>query len=53
LANGTGPRTRAEFSRFFDGLDLVEPGVVPLPRWRALAGPGQRIPAYAAVGRKR
>jgi hypothetical protein len=45
-------RTRAEFARFFEGLDLVEPGVVPLPRWRALASPSQRIPAYAAAGRK-
>jgi O-methyltransferase involved in polyketide biosynthesis len=45
-------RTRAEFARFFEGLDLVEPGVVPLPRWLALASPSQRIPAYAAVGRK-
>ncbi len=46
-------RTRAEFARFFAGLDLVEPGVVPLPQWRALASPSQRIPAYAAVGCKR
>jgi S-adenosyl methyltransferase len=27
-------RTRAEVARFFDGLQLVEPGVVPAPRWR-------------------
>jgi hypothetical protein len=46
-------RTRAEFARFFAGLDLVEPGVVPLPQWRLPVGPGQAIPAYAAVGRKR
>jgi S-adenosyl methyltransferase len=46
-------RTRAEFTRFFDGLDLVDPGVVPLPEWRALASPGQHIPAYAAIGAKR
>jgi hypothetical protein len=45
-------RTRAEFARFFTGLELLDPGVVPLPEWRALASPGQRIPAYAAVGRK-
>jgi hypothetical protein len=37
---------------FFEGLDLLEPGVVPLPEWRATGHPGQRIPAYAAVGRK-
>jgi hypothetical protein len=27
-------RTRDEVTRFFDGLHLVEPGVVPVPRWR-------------------
>jgi hypothetical protein len=27
-------RTRAEVTRFFDGLDLVEPGVVPVQQWR-------------------
>jgi hypothetical protein len=26
-------RTRAEFTRFFDGFDLVEPGVVWVPEW--------------------
>jgi S-adenosyl methyltransferase len=45
-------RTKAEFTRFFDGLDLVDPGVVPLPGWRGVASPGHHIPAYAAVGRK-
>ena len=45
-------RSKAEFSRFFEGLDLLDPGVVPLPEWRAIGRPGQRIPAYAAVGRK-
>jgi hypothetical protein len=27
-------RTHAEVTRFFDGLDLVEPGVVVVPQWR-------------------
>ncbi len=27
-------RTRAEILRFFDGFDLVEPGLVYLPEWR-------------------
>jgi hypothetical protein len=27
-------RTHDEVSRFFDGLELVEPGVVPIDRWR-------------------
>ncbi|MEY9490707.1 hypothetical protein RKD26_006501 [Streptomyces calvus] len=28
-----GFRTRAEVARFFDGLDLVEPGLVTAPEW--------------------
>jgi S-adenosyl methyltransferase len=31
-------RTHAEISRFFDGLELMPPGVVQLPRW----APGER-----------
>jgi hypothetical protein len=32
---GTPGRNQApEIERFFDGLDLVDPGVVSLPRWR-------------------
>ena len=27
-------RTHAEVTRFFDGLTLIDPGVVPVPRWR-------------------
>jgi O-methyltransferase involved in polyketide biosynthesis len=46
------PRTRAEILRYFDGLDLVEPGLVPLPQWRAPADLAEQIPAYAGVGRK-
>jgi hypothetical protein len=46
-------RSRAEFSRFFDGLDLVDPGVVTATEW----GRGEPVadPAasqiYAAVAR--
>src|SRR6201984_711443 len=29
-------RSKAEFSRFFEGLDLLDPGAVPLPEWRAI-----------------
>jgi SAM-dependent methyltransferase len=45
-------RTKAEFTEFFAGLDLVDPGVVPLAEWRATPKSGQHIPAYAAIGRK-
>jgi S-adenosyl methyltransferase len=46
------PRTQAEIARYFTGMDLISPGLVPLPQWRALANPANQIPAYAAVARK-
>jgi S-adenosyl methyltransferase len=27
-------RSRADFERFFEGLELVEPGIVPIDQWR-------------------
>jgi SAM-dependent methyltransferase len=46
-------RSREEMARFFDGLDLVEPGIVQLHQWRAtdtsLTAPSS---GYAGVGRK-
>jgi O-methyltransferase involved in polyketide biosynthesis len=44
-------RTRPEWERFFEGLELVEPGIVATPDWR---GPGSEypIPCYAGMGRK-
>ncbi|WP_128381313.1 SAM-dependent methyltransferase [Streptomyces cavernae] len=51
-------RSREEFARFFDSLDLVEPGVVVVDKWHPELGepvPGQDdgvIPGYGAVGRK-
>jgi O-methyltransferase involved in polyketide biosynthesis len=45
-------RTREEIARYFDGLDLVDPGLVPLAEWRAQADPKNVIPCYAGVGRK-
>jgi O-methyltransferase involved in polyketide biosynthesis len=46
-------RSRAEFARYFDGLELVPPGLVPLNQWRdPAADPARILPAYAAVGRK-
>jgi hypothetical protein len=57
LNAGMGPnrltlRTREEIAAFFDGLDLVDPGLVPLPQWRAVADSPDPIPAYAGIGRK-
>jgi hypothetical protein len=48
-------RTHAEVSRFFAGLELVEPGIVQVHRWRPAAGdPGSDsdLAIYAGVGRK-
>jgi hypothetical protein len=49
--------TASEVERFFDGFDLVEPGVVPMPYWRPDTPPGDDIdPAvltgFAGVGLK-
>jgi S-adenosyl methyltransferase len=44
-------RTRSAFERFFDNLEMVEPGIVPLPEWRA-PGSEHPIPCYAGMGRK-
>jgi hypothetical protein len=48
-------RSHAEVSRFFDGLELVEPGLVQLHRWRPGTrgtATGRDIAAYGGVGRK-
>jgi hypothetical protein len=44
--------THAAFSRYFAGLDLVEPGLVLVAHWRAPADPANPIPMYSGVGRK-
>ncbi|MET8866429.1 SAM-dependent methyltransferase [Nonomuraea sp. NPDC004580] len=42
---GTGRwRTRDEILAYFDGLELVEPGLVPLPEWRPETGDHQATP---------
>lgn len=48
-------RTGKEIERFFSGLELVPPGLVPMPLWRPEGEPvmaGQRMAGYAAVGVK-
>jgi hypothetical protein len=49
------PRSHREVSRFFDGLEMVEPGLVQLHRWRPGTGlddTGRDLAAYGAVARK-
>ena len=48
-------RTQAEVAAFFNGLDLLDPGVVPMQLWRPDGAPAAAPDgptAYAAVGRK-
>jgi hypothetical protein len=46
-------RSPASIAGLFDGLELVEPGVVPVTRWRPADGDGAAaIDQYCAVGRK-
>jgi SAM-dependent methyltransferase len=45
-------RSRDEVTRFLDGLDVVEPGVVRVDQWRADAPAPRETAIYAAVGRK-
>ncbi|MEV6305525.1 SAM-dependent methyltransferase [Actinoplanes sp. NPDC051861] len=45
-------REVADFTSFFDGLDLVEPGVVPTPLWRPDSDDRPDVDGYAAMGRK-
>jgi hypothetical protein len=49
------PRSRDEVAAFFAGLDLVDPGVVPLLAWRPDDGTPEdprAVRSYAAIGRK-
>ena len=47
-------RTYAEFSGFFEGLELVEPGIVSAPEWRNDDWSDQAVQegVYVGVGRK-
>jgi S-adenosyl methyltransferase len=49
-------RSPEQFARFFEGMELVEPGVVPVPHWRPDSNPSGKpaeIYSYCDVGRKR
>ena len=56
--SGTMPyyvRGPEQIAGFFDGLELVEPGLVACPLWRPDEGqmrPTGEVPTLAAVGRK-
>jgi SAM-dependent methyltransferase len=48
-------RTRDEIARFFEGYDMVEPGLVPMPTWRPEPAAEDEDPwaysGFAGVGR--
>jgi S-adenosyl methyltransferase len=51
------PRTRRDLSRFFQGLELIEPGVAPMSRWLPsntdpTIAESADIYYYCAIGRK-
>lgn len=45
-------RSSAEIAAFFDGLRLLEPGVVPCNRWRPEGDPGADVNQYCGVAIK-
>lgn len=49
-------RSPAEIGRFFEGYEVVEPGIVPMPVWRPQSAPEDEDPytfaGYVGVGRK-
>ena len=49
------PRSYRDVTRFFEGLEMTEPGLVQLHRWRpgdGLQDNGRDLAAYGGVGRK-
>jgi SAM-dependent methyltransferase len=48
-------RSREEIARFFEGYDMVEPGLVPMPHWRPDTAPEDEdqwaFSGFAGVGR--
>ena len=51
----TTPRRRPDVARFFDGLDMLEPGVVRVQEWRPDTEAEAKSPSnmWGGVGRKR
>jgi len=45
-------RQVSDFSAFFDGLELLDPGVVPIPDWRPDGDAHADVDGYGAVARK-
>jgi hypothetical protein len=50
MAQQTTPRNRAQVGQFFDGLDLVEPGLVRVPEWHPAMAIDTKAPAQMWAG---
>jgi O-methyltransferase involved in polyketide biosynthesis len=46
------PRPRAEVARFFDGLEMIGPGLVNLTDWWDAEEPDMGLAGYVGIGRK-
>jgi hypothetical protein len=46
------PRSRAQIEQFFHGLELVDPGVVEVYRWRPDEASSAQSWSYGGVARK-
>jgi hypothetical protein len=46
------PRPRAEVARFFDGLEMIGPGLVNLSEWWPSDAPDPGLAGYVGIGRK-
>jgi hypothetical protein len=50
MAQQTTPRNRVQVGRFFEGLELVEPGLVRVAEWRPAMAIDARTPAQMWAG---
>ena len=50
MAQQTTPRNRAQVSQFFEGLNLVEPGLVRVTEWRPAMAIDAKAPAQMWAG---
>ncbi|WP_067465239.1 SAM-dependent methyltransferase [Actinomadura macra] len=44
------PRSPADIARYFEGMEVVEPGVLPVTQWRPESTPWGEAPEVACVG---
>ena len=50
MAQQSTPRNRAQVGQFFEGLNLVEPGLVRVPEWRPAMAIDAKAPAQMWAG---